>query len=210
MTEHQRLKEVRRKLYLSQQDLAESIGRKQGTISDIERGKCLVDGIAPILNLKYNVNIAWLKHGEGKMFLVEHESATGVPYFDIDVAGMQADFSLMEEKPEYFVDYRPFNDCNAYLPVYGDSMYPRFASGEIVAVKQVSNVEVILWGEAYLVFTGFDANQMKTIKLLFEHHDADKIILRSSNPNYRGDTVIRRKSITGLYLIKGKITRSQI
>ena len=30
---------------------------------------------------------------------------------------------------------------------------------------------------------------MKTIKLLFQHADEDKIILRAANPEFKGDTV---------------------
>src|SRR3546814_3947882 len=64
----------------------------------------------------------------------------------------------------------------AYLPIYGDSMYPRFVNGEIIAVKEIANRDVILWGEAYLVVTDERANGMITVKLLHQHEDADKII----------------------------------
>jgi hypothetical protein len=37
--------------------------------------------------------------------------------------------------------------------------------------------------------------------------DKNKIILRSSNPNFYGDTVIDKSNILGLYIVKGKITR---
>src|SRR5690606_19620102 len=54
----------------------------------------------------------------------------GVPFYDIDVTGgAVTSFSDVKEEPEYYVNYQPFNDCTAYLPVFGNSMYPLFASG---------------------------------------------------------------------------------
>lgn len=96
------------------------------------------------------------------------------------------------------------------MPVVGDSMYPKYASGEIIAVKQIFNLDVVQWGEAYLVITNGNANDLRTIKLLHPHDDESKIILRASNPNYKGDTVINKEDILSLFLIKGKITRNQL
>ncbi len=215
MTENQRLKILREILNLSQGEFSIAIGRKQGSVSDIERGRNSVDGILELLKLKFNVNPVWLKTGEGEMFLDAgpeiSEAPAGVPYFNVELSKIQEkNLSMLEEEPEYYVNFRPFNDCTAYLPVYGDSMYPKYASGEIIAVKEINNHEVILWGEAYLVITNAGSNNLRTIKLLFEHPDPSKIILRSSNPNYKGDTVIERGTIFSLYIIKGKITRSQM
>lgn len=135
----------------------------------------------------------------------------GVPYYDIDItATITESFNDVKEVPEFYVDFRPFNDCTAYLPIFGDSMYPTFASGEIIAVKRLNNPEIILWGEAYLIITNELANNMKTVKLLFPHEEPDKIILRASNPNFKGDTIIPKDSILNLYIVKGKITRKQL
>lgn len=111
----------------------------------------------------------------------------------------------MEEKADYFVNYKPFNDCTAYLPVYDDSIYPRYASGEIVAVRDVTNFELLQWGEAYVVMANEKANHMRSIKMIYEHADRSKLILRSSNPNFKGDTIIEKANITSLYIIKGKL-----
>ncbi len=136
----------------------------------------------------------------------------GVPYYDIDVnATVISSFSDVREDPEFYVDYRPFNDCSAYVPVYGDSMYPRFASGEVIAVKQVFNPEYLQWGEAHLVITDSNTNNMRVIKTIHPcDHDNSKIILRSTNPNFKGDTVIPKESILSLYIVKGKVTRNQM
>src|SRR3546814_10469048 len=69
MDSHHRLKQVRKALGLSQGQLAEKIGRKQGSVSDIERGRNSIDGIVQLLKLTFRVNPDWLREGQGKMFL---------------------------------------------------------------------------------------------------------------------------------------------
>ena len=66
---------------------------------------------------------------------------------------------------------------------------------------------MILWGETYLVITNEEGNNLRTIKMVFQHKNNDKLILRSANPEYSGDTVIKKSSVLGMYLVKGKITR---
>ena len=136
----------------------------------------------------------------------------GVPYYEnIDgTATISTSFSDYTEKPTFYIDYEHFNDCSAYVNVVGDSMYPAYCSGDIIAVKRIFNFDVIQWGEAYFVVTNANANDMKTVKQLHWHEDDSKIILRSSNPNYKGDTVVNKKDILFLYIVKGKIKRNQL
>ena len=164
------------------------------------------------------LNRQWLLNGTGDMLaenpatdVVLARNNNGVPYYDIDVTGsITGSFDDIREKPEFFVDFRPFNDCTAYLPVYGDSMYPQFCSGEIVVVKEWANKKVLLWGEPYLIVTDASCNNLRTVKLVFPAEEKAHIILRASNPNFKGDTIIPLDSIVAMYIIKGKITRKQL
>lgn len=168
----------------------------------------------------HHINAEWLKTGHGEMFEghfvnrnISGNSATdpGVPFFNVNLSDLSFDgFGMLKEAPEYYVNYRPFNDCDAYLPIYGDSMYPRYSSGEVIAVREIKNFNIIQWGEAYLVVADERANNITTVKLLFEHQDEEKIVLRSCNPNYIGDTVIDRDMIKRLFIVKGKVTRHQL
>lgn len=214
----ERLKEIRSYLRLTLAQFYSPITPHYNNLSAVENGvrtigKRMLKEIAEY----YSINPEYLLNGTGEKFVEGgdpfrpvKDAESGVPYFNIDLANLPEASAMLNEKPEFYVDYKPFNDCHAYLPVYGDSMYPRFASGEIIAVKQIKNFEVIQWGEAYLVITDSTSNNLRSVKMLFQHHDPEKIILRSSNPNYKGDTVIKRSSIVSLYIIKGKITRTLI
>jgi hypothetical protein len=215
MTENQRLKFIMNALHFkTQAAFAEKLDIQPGSLSDIFREKKNIGVSGAIKNKlaqQLAVNITWFETGIGQPFLDKSEHYTGVPYYNINLADIDAEASLFEEDtPEYHVNYRPFNDCTAYLPVYGDSMYPKYAAGEIIAVKQIKNLEVIQWGEAYVVITTENTNGLKSIKTLHEHTDPTKIILKSSNPNFRGETVVKKTDILSLYLIKGKITRNMI
>ena len=217
MTENQRLKIIIDKLnYKTQKDFAEKLNIQAGSLSDIVRGKGgmkVSNAIKDKLTLMFNVNQEWLTTGVGEPFLkkgpIISETKDGVPYFDVGLADAGVSV-FMEEEPEYFVNYKPFNDCTAYLPVYGDSMYPKYASGEIIAVKEVTNFDVLQWGEAYVIMGDESTNSLRSIKLVHQHNNPDKLILRSSNPNFKGETVIDKKGITAMYIIKGKITRNLI
>ena len=72
MTENERLRSIRTQLNLTQKTFSESLEIKQGSYSDVERGKA---GISALLlkNLirKYRVNPLWLCEGEGSMFVGE-------------------------------------------------------------------------------------------------------------------------------------------
>lgn len=219
MTENQRLKIIMDMLHFkTQNDFAKVLNIKAGSLSDVLRkkdGMGVSNAIKDRLEFLYGINREWLTDGVGEPRLnkgpVVMESKEGVPFLDISLSDSKLeDFLIKEEQVEYFVNYKPFNDCTAYLPVFGDSMYPKYASGEIIAVKAVKNYDVLQWGEAYVIMTDSSTNEIRSIKNIHEHADRNKLILRSSNPNFRGDTVIEKKNISSLFIIKGKITRNLI
>lgn len=213
-----RLREVR---LLKEMTLIQFYGSVTGHMSNcsaIELGKRNI-GVRMLNDIAkcQGIDIEWLKTGVGSMFKQEMDdpgseiSAPGVPFFNVNLSDISFDsFGLLKEAPEYYVNYRPFNDCDAYLPIYGDSMYPRYGSGEIIAVREIRNFDIIQWGEAYLIVADERANSMTTVKLLFAHENEQKFILRSANPDFTGDTVIDKEAIKRLFIVKGKVTRNQL
>ncbi|MGV3761237.1 LexA family transcriptional regulator [Parapedobacter sp.] len=220
-----RLKEIRNALGMTVEEFYSPLMKAFNNGSSIENNKRnLGKRLAKDIIEYYNINPGFLDTGKGDKVLKVRpyhkktfqprpiDPGESVPFFDVKLTQLHAGLPdiFSESTPEYYVNYRPFNDCAAYLPVYGDSMNPRFVNGEIIAVKEVINRDVILWGEAYLVVTDERANSLITVRLLHQHEDTGKIILRASNPAYGGDTVIDKAAIVRLYIIKGKITRNQL
>ncbi|MFP4556594.1 MAG: helix-turn-helix domain-containing protein [Bacteroidales bacterium] len=72
MTENERIKQLRKHLGYTQRFFSSTLEIKQGSYSDVERGKAGVSAIL-LKNLikKYRVNPLWLCEGEGRMFIDE-------------------------------------------------------------------------------------------------------------------------------------------
>ncbi len=216
-----RLKEARMAKRMTLEQFYSPVTEHVSNCSAIENGKRKIGKrlSKDIVNY-HHINEGWLITGEGEMFdkavpssvvaILQQESPS-VPFFNVNLSEMHfGGQDLFMEPPEYYVNFRPFNDCDAYLPIYGDSMYPKYASGEIIAIREIRNFDIIQWGEAYLVVADERANNIATVKLLFEHPDEKKLILRSSNPNFKGDTVIGKEFIKKMFIVKGKVTRNQL
>lgn len=77
MSENERLKEIRKLLDFTQREFSEALDIKQGSYSDVERGKA---GISAVLlkNLirRFRINPLWLCEGEGEMFIDTTNSGT--------------------------------------------------------------------------------------------------------------------------------------
>lgn len=222
-----RIKELITKRYNGNASaFAREVGIKQPTLNTIigeRKSKPSFDVINAIA-LSANINTDWLLTGKGDMLKKDNEElvklsieesvtkSIGVPYYENieGTCGIVSQFNDYKEMPTFYINYQHFNDCNAYIPVVGDSMYPQYCSGEIIAVKRIFNMEIIQWGEAYFVVTNENSNNLKTVKLVHPHEDPDKIILRASNPNFKGDTIINKADIISMFIIKGKIKRNQL
>lgn len=218
MTINERFAEILKVKNISVKKAAQILKKSEGYVRKlmIPNQSFGIEPVKAILNSIEDINPDWLLNEKGDMFrekyLPTNTEGKGVPYFE----DIEASCSILEmpmdtpENPTFYIDYEHFNDCNAYIPVVGDSMYPQYCAGEIVAVKRIYNLDVIQWGEAYLIVTNDNANNLRTIKQIHYCEDESKIILRASNPNFKGDTKINKEDIVSLFIIKGKIKRNQL
>lgn len=66
----ERIKELRKALHFTQADFAEHIGVKQNTVAQYESGRNdPTDTVIKLICLNLGVNEAWLRTGEGDMFI---------------------------------------------------------------------------------------------------------------------------------------------
>ena len=192
------------------------LGIGVGIIGKSRKGRDLSDRvIEKILNYYKNINKVWLLTGEGEMLKSESSSkphsGANIPFYDIDVTASIAEaFCDTPEIPQYYINFPPLNDCTAAFPVYGESMEPDFYAGEVVLVKEVTNVDSMLWGEPYLVITNANCDNLRTIKNVYLSDDRQKFILRATNPRYAGDTIVPRNDVLKIFLVKGKVNRRQL
>lgn len=202
---------------------ANSIGVKYQRILDIQNRKTkkVSSAVADAIIEKYpQFNKVWILTGEGDMLkstetnLPEKypiDSEVGVPFYDINVtASITESFNDIKEKPSYKINVPFLNDCTAAFPVYGDSMLPAYRPGDTVIVKEITNRDSLLWGEVYLVITNANCDNMRTIKRVYISEDRQNYILRATNPEFAGDTIVPCNDVIGLFLVKGKISRTQL
>lgn len=159
----------------------------------------------------YDVSAGWLLTGNGSMYANQQEEPIivsepvvsrqrGCPYYNVDFA---AGFDLMENdqttNPDYFIDFRPYNDCDCWVNAHGNSMYPTIASGDIVAMKRIKDFSYLINGEIYGIIT---SNGLRTIKRV--HDNGDTITLIPDNKAVAEQT-IPKTILTHVYLIKGAL-----
>ena len=72
---HERIKELRKALGLTQQKFADGMGVKQNTIAQYESGRnAPIDAVITLICRTYGVNETWLRTGEGEMFVSRDRS----------------------------------------------------------------------------------------------------------------------------------------
>lgn len=72
---HERIKELRKALGLTQQKFADGMGVKQNTIAQYESGRnAPIDAVITLICRTYGVNETWLRTGEGDMFVARDRS----------------------------------------------------------------------------------------------------------------------------------------
>ncbi|MFV0555020.1 MAG: XRE family transcriptional regulator [Mangrovibacterium sp.] len=89
-----------------------------------------------------------------------------------------------------------------FINVFGDSMYPKFQSGEIIGIKQME-FQYLNFGYTYVVEM---QNGDVYLKYVRKGKDANHVILASENPHYE-PTEFHIKYIKAFHQVKGVISK---
>lgn len=126
----------------------------------------------------------------------------GIPLIPIDaMAGALSENSqtIMEYDCEHYV-IPMFKGAEFLIPVKGDSMQPKYYSGDIVACKRLSLNTFFQWNRTYVI----DSEQGVLIKRVKRGEDNDHITLVSDNPEYDPFS-LEKSSIYSLALVIGVV-----
>lgn len=145
---------------------------------------------------------------------VSHVQEEGVPYYPIDVSASNVDiFNDHEEASTMRVVMPGWEDCDMALPVFGHSMYPTFENGTIIGYKRIHDLDVINYGEAYLIIT----KEQRLLKRIQKGSADSTVLLTSDNDEMRKDGARRyeaweldRRKIVRLYCVMACAKRLQI
>ena len=154
-----------------------------------------------------DINSEWLLTGNGTM--VKNGMRTskigqskGVYYSTSDTSdGLVSEFyKIMEFDNEQFV-IPTFKDADYLVQIKGDSMYPKYNSGDIVACKKLDMEDFFFqWDKVYVLET----SQGTLTKRIKKGSSTDKITLISDNESYDSFELAISK-ILGVALVIGVI-----
>ncbi len=177
------------------------------------------DKYAKILEYFPDINPEWLLTGKGEMLKtakkevekepVLHPAVSGqkdaIPLVDVRAnAGYGSFDSLITEgdiSSHYVVPKFSRLKPDFMIEITGNSMAPKYYSGDLVAVRKLESSEFIQWGRPHLIGT---RNQGIMVKRLYPSDQDGHYKCKSDNPEYPPFDV-PLDEITGIALIVGVI-----
>ena len=143
------------------------------------------DILAKILFEFPDVNPDWLLTGKGEMLKSNTSTESNrsndvlIPLYDgvVTASMLENDMRPQTQPVEYVNAGDWFRDATAAMRVHGDSMYPEYQSGSIVALKEVFNKRLIIYGQDYLIET----SEYRVIKRLQKSNEKNSWLACSLN-----------------------------
>jgi phage repressor protein C with HTH and peptisase S24 domain len=221
----ERVKLIRKKLGMTQEQLAQRLGVGKTALSMIETGKArLSTRNRNILVQELNVNPDWLDSGRGEMFNADpllsasysHGKEMSMPLQSVPLYSIEATAGLVplfEQREQYipvnYIHIPNLPKCDGAVYVAGDSMYPLLKSGDIVLYKQLHNIEDIFWGDMYLLSIDLDGEEYIVVKYIQKSDREGYVKLVSQNPHH-ADKDIEISRIRAIALVKASIRMNSI
>ena len=204
----ERLLRYLKHLKMGQNAFETHCGLSLGTISKINLG-LRGDKIAQIAEACPDLNIRWLLTGEGKMlsesFQSDKDEGVDLPLLPFSaVAGFLAENNSSSFPGDVEICRIPeftARGAEFLIRVDGESMYPRYHNGEILAVRRVTESKFFQWGKVYVLST----SQGCVVKRIFPADDETKVTCHSENSELYPDYQIPREEIYEIGIIVGHI-----
>jgi len=220
----ERLRFIRKHLKLKQEDFAKEIGLKQGSYSDLERGRTesMSNSVKELLKSKFNVSIEWIENEIGEAFTVENienryitakpqagdiklsdlDNYRLVPLYSLDVVGgisnKEADINGFVTGYMPFVNAKQDDIC---VPVTGDSMAPLYPPGSIVQIRKIEMWEIYVeLGKVHIIEL---QDERRLIKVIRSGKDEEHFRLVSANKEY-DDTQVPKGFIRSIWSVVAK------
>ena len=188
----------------SQPALRDIVGKKQAK-PRFELLNTIVESSA------LQINAEWLLTGKGEMQksieILHHPpykdvGRGAIPVYDLNAAANLK--TLFDNNSQHLLgEIRIPNapDCDGTIYVRGDSMYPLVKSGDMVAYKQLRNIENLVAGEMYVVDFEIDGDDFLVIKYVKWEERNVTLRLVSYNSHHQ-DMIVPVSGLRGIALIK--------
>ena len=212
---------------LSVRGFESAIGASNGTISKAmsRSGDIGSDLLSKIVHTYTDLSPEWLLTGRGSMLREQvgrsesksYSTTTaessiaykakgiptqGIPLIPLDaMAGLASGdgSGVMAYDCDYYV-VPGFKDAEFLIQVRGDSMSPKYASGDVIGCKKLPLDTFFQWNKVYVL----DSEQGALVKRVKQGDDDSHILLVSENPNYP-PFKLHRSKIFSLAIVIGVI-----
>ncbi len=212
-----RLKQLIKDMGMNQSAFAERIGVDASNFSKLINGKlALSENLINRVAIEIKVSKKWLLTGEGEMWTSQSDSrlhtvtvgainpasTTGARVYNIDVTagGMTRERMFTDEHVIGTINVPNVHSDCCIVRVSGDSMSPVIGNGDLIAIREVRNPNLIFWGQIYVVLL----DDYRMVKYIRRHSDPNQVILRSENEQY-DDIEIAKSEIRDLFLVENII-----
>ena len=204
---------ISKQLFFNEMGIAQSNFRGSNMKSSIGSDK-----VVKILTAYPSLSPEWLMLGEGEMLrdpskqaandpkkeiIPSHTPQEGIPLIPIEAwAGALngEEYSIMAEDCDRYI-VPSFKDADFLITVRGDSMIPKYYSGDIIACRKVYLRDLwFQWGKVYII----DTDQGSVLKRVKRGSTDETITLVSENPEYE-PFELRKDQIYNIAIVQGVI-----
>lgn len=196
------LRNKRKALGYTQKQFAGIIGVSSNTIINWEKGEKIP--ISKYTILDRALNNPDVIETNNEIFDISPETRpTGYYYPNVNAAAGMDKEMQNDELKRLPINLPNWEKGIDFINVYGDSMYPKFCSGEIIGIKEVEP-KYLNFGYAYVII--FNDGQV-FLKFIRKGKDDDHWLLASENPKYE-DREYHLSLIRKVFIVKGVITKT--
>jgi phage repressor protein C with HTH and peptisase S24 domain len=198
-------------------EISTKTGYAKGGISDfLNNKKPVSDEFLKKFADAYNIKLDDYKDFEDQKVVEPKESTRQIPFYeDAIVMGGNCDTVHMAGVTVHneMIDAGDwFRDATGAMRVHGNSMFPNYPSGSIIAFKEVKDIQLLLFGQDYMIET----SEYRVIKRVQKSQSENTICLCSYNDEKdgRGGYVhenfdVPLKKITRIFRVLGKVERTE-
>ena len=221
-----RIKELIDNLGITQSEFAKRIAIDASNFSKHLTGKLPIsDSLINKIVVELGVSKEWLSSGNGFMYgstgtgtntnvhthirtltlpsgAIVPEVRNGAKVYGLDVTAgnLGRDRMFTDDLVIGSIDVPFINPDCSIVKVSGDSMKPVINNGDMIAIREIKNPNLIFWGQIYVVLL----EDYRMVKYVRKHENPNRVILRSENKEY-DDIEIEKRDICDLFIVENII-----
>lgn len=216
----ERIKTLMENFGVTQSEFAKRISIDASNFSKHLTGKLPVsDSLINRIVADLGVSKEWLCTGKGYMFrpsdndahshirtltlpseAIIPEARNGAKVYGLDVTAgnLARDRMFTEDLVIGSIDVPFINPDCSIVKVSGDSMKPVINNGDMIAIREIKNPQLIFWGQIYVILL----EDYRMVKYIRKHDNPDRVILRSENKEYDDIEIEKKRNLRSVHCRK--------